>query len=186
MRRKPGTSNGTSQLVTYATSTESGKAFSPARNPSSGPRCSRSSCVTLTPAGSSGSDCSRAATTTIGETTVAEEPHDALQHRLGSEGQRSLGNAHAGRPSAAQDNDSCPPPCAAFIPSRASASRVDACCSSFVNATTPGRFARDTGTMKSYCSSCTGRNPSPALRAMISSVIPQSARPCTTAAATAL
>ena len=67
---KPGTSSGTSQLVTYAASTSPGSAFSPARSPSSGPRPSRSSRVTITAAGSSGSACSGAATTTSGETTV--------------------------------------------------------------------------------------------------------------------
>ena len=42
------------------------------------------------------------------------------------------------------------------------------------------------GTTKSYCSSVTGRKPSPAWRATLSMASPQSARPCATAAATAL
>src|SRR5690242_5834243 len=112
-----------------------------------------------------------------------EQPHHTLQHCFGTEGQGSFGNTHSGRLPATQ-NDATRGH--GFNPRRASASRVDACCSSALNATTPGRFMRDPGTMKSYCSACTGRNPSPALRAMVSSVIPQSARPCTTAAATAL
>ena len=67
---KAGTSSGTSQLVTYAVSTAPGSAFKPARRPSNGPRPSRSSRTTVTSAGNAGSDCSGAATTTMGETAV--------------------------------------------------------------------------------------------------------------------
>src|SRR5947207_1437921 len=66
---KPGSISGTSQLVTYAHSTSIGSAFSPARNPSSGPRPACSSRVTMTCDGSAGSCWLTAATATIGDTT---------------------------------------------------------------------------------------------------------------------
>src|SRR5436190_1227560 len=118
-----------------------------------------------------------------GRNNRAQQPHHALQHRLGTKRQCGFSSPHSCGPSPTQND-------AAgghnFIPRRRSASLVDACRRKLAKATTLGRSARDRGTMKSYCSACTGRNPSPAWRATVSSVIPQSARPCTTAAATAL
>ena len=49
---------------------------------------------------------------------------------------------------------------------------------------TAGRSQRDSGTAKSNCSSCRKRNSKPAAAATVSSVTPQSALPCSTAAAT--